>query len=665
LLADDSEINRKILVDILADEFEIIEAEDGAQAVSLLNRLGNAISLVLLDAIMPNMDGYEVLNVMNMKHWIDEIPVIVISAENRPDYIERAYDLGVSDFISRPFDAMVVRRRVCNTIMLYAKQKKLIGMVADQIYEREKSSDLMVNILSHIVEFRNGESGLHVIHIRQMTELLLKQLVKMTDQYRLTRRDIYLIGMASTLHDIGKIGIPDEILNKPGKLTAEEFEIMKTHAEIGASMLEDMEVYSHEPLVHTAYEICRWHHERYDGRGYPDGLVGEQIPISAQIVSLADVYDALTSVRVYKPAYSHEQAMQMILNGECGAFNPLLLSCLTAASDEIKDNLGHSAYEEENQRELRDVMEEMLQNEELSTTDRTIHLLEQERNKYRFFADLSREVLFEYTCDPPILTLSEWGASYLGLDTVVMEPAEDPRVQALLTEQSQETLAAGLRLTTPEQPLAQMECILHINGQERWHRIICRTTWTEDDPPRFNGAIGKTVDIHEEYIRMEELRRMAFHDALTGLWNHAAARKQISRRLSDRPEGDYALILLDLDSFKAANDNYGHMFGDQVLKYTAERLLQSIRSSDIGARMGGDEFLIFLEYRGNVEPVVERIFQTMTGLHAQFPIHVSMGVALSEQVGTDYDTLFSCADQAMYAAKRDGRGCYRFYEPER
>ncbi len=324
LIVDDSEMNRSILADMLGEEYEIIEAVDGTEAVARLNIDSTDISLMLLDIVMPNMDGFEVLEVMNKRDWIQDIPVIMISAENSYSYVERAYELGVTDFINRPFDGMVVHRRVINTIMLYAKQKKLVELVADQIYEKEKSNSLMISILSHIVEFRNGESGLHVLHINMLTEILLRRLMKKTDKYNLKRSDVFLISTASALHDVGKIAIPGEILNKPGKLTKEEFEIMKTHTLAGAEMLDQIPYYREEALTKMAYQICRWHHERYDGRGYPDGLKGEEIPISAQIVALADVYDALTSVRVYKPAFTHEKALEMIVNGECGTFNPLL-----------------------------------------------------------------------------------------------------------------------------------------------------------------------------------------------------------------------------------------------------------------------------------------------------------------------------------------------------
>ncbi len=339
LIVDDSDINREILSEMLNGDFRILEASNGKECIDLLEQYGTGISIVLLDIVMPVMDGYEVLKIMGKNHWIEDIPVIMISGEGSESYVRKAYELGVSDFISRPFDMKTVYQRVLNTIKLYAKQRRLIKMVTDQIYERENNNKILISILSHIVEFRNGESGSHVIHINKLTELLLRQLVKNTDEYDLTGNDIELIATASALHDIGKIGIDDAILNKPGRLTDEEFEIMKTHTVIGARMLEDLEVYKDQKLVRTALQICRWHHEKYDGRGYPDGLKGEEIPIAAQVVSVADVYDALTSERVYKKAFSHEKAMEMILNGECGQFNPILLKCLMQIQDVIRNGL--------------------------------------------------------------------------------------------------------------------------------------------------------------------------------------------------------------------------------------------------------------------------------------------------------------------------------------
>lgn len=335
LIVDDSNINREILSEMLGNEYIIHEAASGEECIDLLNQYGTGISLVLLDIIMPEMDGFEVLDYMAEHHWIDDIPVIMISSEDSASSIRKAYEFGVSDYISRPFDSRVVYQRVFNTIKLYAKQRRLISLVSDQMYEKDKNNRMMISILSQIVEFRNGESGSHVVNIKRITELLLDRLPMRTNKYTVSGTEQLLIPMAAALHDIGKIGIDDKILNKPGRLTKEEFEIMKTHSAIGANMLESLEQFRDEPLLKIAHDICRWHHERYDGRGYPDGLKGDEIPISAQIVSVADVYDALVSERVYKKAYSHEKAMALILNGECGTFNPVLVECLKDIQNEL------------------------------------------------------------------------------------------------------------------------------------------------------------------------------------------------------------------------------------------------------------------------------------------------------------------------------------------
>ena len=337
LLVDDSKMNRMLLREILGDGYHILEAENGQECLEKMQAEAGNIALVLLDINMPVMDGFEVLKAMNANHTIEDTPVIMISSEDSDAAIRRSYELGASDYVNRPFDARIVYRRVTNTIKLYAKQRRLVQMVSDQIRARENNTDMLVGVLSHIVEFRNGESGAHVRHIRIITERLLHRLLEISSNYSITAEQQDLIPLASALHDIGKIGIDEKILNKPGKLTPEEFKVIQTHSMLGAKMLHDLDGFAEQPLLQTAYEIARWHHERWDGRGYPDGLKGDEIPISAQLVSLADVYDALTSERCYKKAFSHEKAVQMILNGECGAFNPLLLQCLTDIQDDLKE----------------------------------------------------------------------------------------------------------------------------------------------------------------------------------------------------------------------------------------------------------------------------------------------------------------------------------------
>lgn len=336
LIVDDSRTNRAILNGLIPDRYDVLEAADGLEGLDMLRRYGTEIALVLLDLLMPTLSGFDMLSLMAANQWLEEIPVVMISSENDADTIHRAYDLGVSDYITRPFDADVVSQRISNTIKLYARQRGLSNQVRDQIHEKERSNRLMLEIISEVVSARNGESGAHMRHLCLLTEVLLDTLVSKTKRYTLTPHERKVIVTASAFHDIGKMGIDEKILNKSGQLTEEEYIVMKSHTLIGASMLARLDHYRDEELARTAYQICRWHHERYDGGGYPDGLKGEEIPIAAQVVSIADAYDALISPRVYKEGFSHEQAMRMIRNGECGAFNPLLIECLEDSQSRIR-----------------------------------------------------------------------------------------------------------------------------------------------------------------------------------------------------------------------------------------------------------------------------------------------------------------------------------------
>lgn len=336
LVVDDSDMNRFLLSQILLDDYNVIEACDGVEATQIIQDHFKELSIVLLDIVMPRMDGFGVLEFMNANDLIQDLPVIMISSMDEDSAIRRCYELGISDYVRRPFSADVVGKRVYNIVRLYQRQRNLQREIREQVEEREKNSRVVTSIISHVVENRNGESGPHVIHVEQITEIILNRLTELTDMYKLSKEDKKQISLASALHDIGKIGIDEKILNKPGKLTEEEYEIMKTHTTIGAIMIHQVQMEEDDTLIQFAYEICRWHHEKWDGRGYPDGLKGNYIPISAQVVSIADVYDALVSERVYKKAYSHKKAIEMIINGECGEFNPLLIQCLKDCSDRIQ-----------------------------------------------------------------------------------------------------------------------------------------------------------------------------------------------------------------------------------------------------------------------------------------------------------------------------------------
>lgn len=543
LIVDDSELNRSLLADMLRDEYEVLEAENGLQAIKLLEFHQFEVSLILLDIIMPEMDGFEVLAMMNRNGWIERIPVIIISAETTAAY-----------------------------------------------------------------------------------------------------------------------AVDGQILNKPGKLTHEEYEKVKAHSGIGANMLEKTRYYPNEEIVRIARDICRWHHERYDGKGYPDGLVGDEIPIEAQVVSLADVFDALIHKRVYKDAYSHQEAFGLIFSGQCGAFNPLLLQCMEEIGPMLEKELKLRSLGYVTKEEIKDITRNILQCGEAS--NRTLALLEQERIKYQFIADMSKDILFEYTCQTDILTLSEEGAVQLGLPEIIVNLKEDERFQQVMKAEDFQDLRNKLHHTSPGKPTVMENYCMYVNGQWRWFKIIARLLWLGNNTNAVTGAIGKCMDVHAEITELERLKKTAHIDDLTGLYrrNHACTKIKELLNKEQYANRKYALMLFDLDFFKHANDLYGHMFGDQVLREAALKVQKSVRKSDIVARIGGDEFLIFVEYNGDISTVADRIFQSIGGMYQDFHICASMGVALSPIHATEYELLFHYADQALYAAKHRGRNCYCIYE---
>lgn len=496
LIVDDSEMNRAILTGILDDGYDFLEAENGLQALDVL-RAHRDISLVLLDIVMPELDGFGVLSVMGEQHWIDQTPVIMISAESDSMLVERAYQLGATDYISRPFDKSVVRRRVINTLMLYGKQKHLMRMITEQVYRREKSNRLMTGILSHIVEFRNAESGPHVQHIQTVSELLLRQLARKTDRYALTEDDIALISTASALHDIGKISIPDSILNKPGKLTAEEFEIVKTHAAVGASILQNLPMTQDEPLIQVAYQICRWHHERYDGHGYPDGLVGDQIPITAQVVSLADVYDALTGERCYKKAYPHETAVRMIQNGECGVFNPLLIECLLDIQDQLQREIGTPPEARNFSLAAQRISDHMVREDDLPFENNLQYRLAYEREKKTFFAPFAGGLQFDYNIRQDKVSVSDYTADPVCENRTFTADAL-LRLYAVSPEDSRR-LRDAAKQTTPESPDASISATVTVRGEKTLCRIAIRTLWSRESIRRMIGVVGYVVPIGTDH----------------------------------------------------------------------------------------------------------------------------------------------------------------------
>lgn len=341
LIVDDGEVNRAVLNEMFHDEFDTLEASNGQEAIFQIENNQNIV-LILLDIVMPILDGFDVLDYMREHDLLDAIPVILITSETVSESEDKAYSYGVADVMHKPFYPHIVKRRSKNIIELYQNKHNMEVRLKEQeeaIMAKEKelrkNNEIMIEALSSVVEFRSTETGEHTRRIKYFTRVMLKYLKEYFPQYGLTEYQVDEIARASVLHDIGKIGIPDAILLKPGRLTAEEFEFMKTHTTIGCDILEKCYGDHETQFYRYCYEICRHHHERWDGKGYPDHLAGNDIPISAQIVAIADVYDALVSPRVYKSSYTNKVAFDMIMRGECGQFSPDMLECFSLAKEEF------------------------------------------------------------------------------------------------------------------------------------------------------------------------------------------------------------------------------------------------------------------------------------------------------------------------------------------
>ena len=486
LIVDDSKFNRDILKEILGETYNYLEAENGNQAIQMIGE-NIGIDLMLLDINMPQMNGFEVLKIMKRSQCIEETPVIMISSEESVDTMREAYEMGITDYITRPFDSVIVKKRVQNTLSLYANQNNLVNVVVDQIYEKEENNNIMIRILSSILGSRNSESRGHILHIKTATEMMLRQLIKITDVYHLTEADIALITTASSLHDIGKIYIPEEILNKPGRLTDEEFKIMKTHSELGADIIQDMHLPQEKPLVHTAWEICRWHHERWDGKGYPDGLKGEEIPISAQVVSIADVYDALTSERCYKKAFDHDTAIKMILDGQCGQFNPILLKCLKELSPRIFKIFSNETDDSKQYYEAQRLSNEILSEKSLPRKNYSQHLIKVMQEKIDFFKKNSGRNSVDYNAVSGQLTI-------INENQQTLYQRDDPKFDVFkefeVSEEDVQHIKGLLAHTSVQDKEISVQIEAKLENNRQLYNLKLHTLWSPLKKDGYIGIIG-------------------------------------------------------------------------------------------------------------------------------------------------------------------------------
>lgn len=681
LVVDDAEINRAILDELFCREYDILEAENGLEAIKQIESVDGRLAALLLDIIMPEMDGFGVLNYLSVNNLIQKIPVFLITAETSSEIAMQGYEGGVVDVITKPIvSPALVRKRVNNAIELYRSRRNLSSLVEkqvktikDQSEQLKRTNVSIIDMLSSVIEFRSGESGQHVRRIRHATQILLTRLQNTMPEYRLRDEEIELISNAAAMHDIGKISVPDYILNKPGRLTKEEFDQMKKHTVYGCEILDMIPFFKGEVIFSYSYDICRHHHERWDGRGYPDGLKGDEISIGAQVVSIADVYDALVSERVYKKPFPREKAKKMIADGECGCFNPVLLQAFLKIEPELYETMYKDTDKDTDDFEklknddriawIRKTPEQ----QENQLSDRTLRLLEMERRKYQLLSEMSREILFDFRRQTDIVELNDKFVEVFGGHLQVVHAADFFQHCDIMQESDKKRLLENLSKLTIKNSRYEGEFLLkNKHGEQVWFSIIFHGLW-ESTEGECAGFIGKMTSIHDFKEEAIQWKKRAMHDYLTGLYNRQALEAKVHEMLTTAVQESFTLFFIDVDNFKTVNDSKGHLIGDKLLKDISKYLQLMLRSTDMVARLGGDEFAVLLQGMIDAEDIkrkAEEIEQFFCGEKLKEygdDISCSIGISCYPQDGDDYKLLLDKADKALYTAKNLGKGQYVFY----
>lgn len=681
LIVDDSELNRAILREIFYREHRIEEAENGRRALEVVARQQDRLAALLLDLVMPELDGFGVLEELSRQGLLESIPVFLITAETSADIALQGYENGVMDVISKPItDPSIVRKRVGNAVELFRGRNQLAQLVEEQVQTIKAQSEKLrtanasiIDMLSSVIEFRSGESGQHVRRIRQATRMLLQLLAAEYPAYRLSPEEIEMVASAAAMHDIGKILIPDYILNKPGRLTAEEFEEMKNHTVYGCEILESIPFFQEQELFRYCYDICRHHHERWDGLGYPDGLSGGDIPLWSQVVSLADVYDALVSERVYKKPYPHPVAVEMIRSGECGAFNPLLLGLFLRCADELhqalylQDETGTAPYSPPVGLGRAAGYHPP---EEQRLSDRTLALLERERQKYHWLSEMSGEILFDYDRQSDSVEFTEKYQEVFGDNLRTLHASDHIHRAGQIAPEDLQRIEGELKALTPESALYRTEVQLTVRGGRRvWFELYMRSLWEGESGQVCTGYMGKLSSIDELKRESARWRQRAMHDYLTGLYNRQALETRVSEAIRDPAGSPFSLLFVDLDNFKVVNDTKGHLAGDQLLREIAEKLPQKMRATDMVARIGGDEFAVFLEGMGKEALLAKKAGEVCHFFREELGeqglgLSASVGCVRYPADGQSYKALLQRADRALYTAKSRGKNQFALYAGE-
>lgn len=675
LIVDQQSFDRTFLGELFREDYSVEEASNAFQTAEYLRESAKELKAVLISAAMLEQDEDGICGLLWGKpDEKNDIPVFLITSERINLDTWQRWETMTMDIIEKPFEPAIIRRRVNNAVELYEARKHIKQVIGDELaslrkqtYKKRDMNNAIIDMLSSVIEFRSGESGEHVGRIRSLTRMILNRLKENKIYPGLTDEEIDMISEASAMHDIGKISIPEHILNKPGPLTAEEYEEMKKHTLYGCAILASLPFFQEEEVFQYAYEICRHHHDRWDGTGYPDGIRGNEINLAAQVVAVADVYDSLVSERVYKKAYSHQKAIRMIKEGECGSFNPKILKCFYEIADEAHEKLYSSRRENLLREEegyspsfsmgsLKNIQEERI-------SDKALWLLERERQKFTWLTELSDEILFDYDKVADTIEFSEKYKEVFGGNLEVCSAREFIKNSPYATEKERIRIQEQMKKLDLDQPGVSLEVQLQTKNGVEWFDFVVRGIWSGEECVGYFGRLSSIEHLKGETLKW---KKQAMQDYLTGLCNRQALENAVQEMLQLKKEV-FSLMMLDVDNFKAVNDTKGHLVGDELLKEIAAILTGKFRESDLIARLGGDEFCALL--RGVVNEKVlsakaEEICQTTAGELAKkygVDISCSIGFSFYPADGEEGSLLLRKADKALYEAKKRGKGCYVFY----
>lgn len=667
LLVDHDMMERAMMEDAKARGYDIVRMGSGREALYFISAKASSIAMIIVCRELPDMSGLDFLKMMkDRKLYTEEIPIIFAGVNLDHNTANAALGAGCVQALSLPLDIRTFQNIIVRMLTVKRQEYSLQELASQEIFEHVRKSRLLTLVLAEALEQGKwNPDDIGPFDVERETRMLLERLRAKTAKYSLSDEDIDMITYSSCLRNIGYAALAHSLLAKPGQLTVAEFEQIKSHTTTGAEILADASKSLRDDALNYAEEIARSHHEHWDGAGYPDGLKGDEIPISAQAVGLAGTYNALVHARSYRPAFDHDTAVRMILSGECGAFNPLLIECFREVAESFRSEPAVQDMEAPLRDMLKKVLAEHSADPTVDTRKEYFTMVEREEKRLRFYASLSHDCIFEYQADPPRISFSEHAMNKFGLPAIIDDPWHNTNLLQLISLGDLKEIDAQLRSLTLENERVRHDVELNFRGSREWNRIIAGPMLGSDGT--YQGAVGVIINVENEHRMISRLEEEAAYDPLTKLRNRRNADAIVDQHLHLYTSESFCFCVLDCDDFKKINDQLGHASGDIYLMEIGMLLKSCAQRGDVVGRLGGDEFVWFFSYAKDPQPTLDRALALIQGqevIEGGPLLSVSLGAATTEEAGRDTEALYRCADEALYEAKRSGKGTYRIYRKQ-